>query len=54
MAAYIDADTAWSYCPCCGGATAEPMGVLGDNIWWRCQYCGSDYTDTDTCDCKED
>jgi tRNA(Ile2) C34 agmatinyltransferase TiaS len=52
MSAHVNHETTWSLCPACGGATAEPMGLLGSTLWWRCRDCGSDYTDT--CDCEED
>jgi hypothetical protein len=33
-----------SFCPRCGNPNDAPMGVLGNLLWFRCRYCGCDFS----------
>lgn len=32
------------FCPACDNATDEPMGALGNLLWFRCPCCGIDFS----------
>jgi transposase-like protein len=34
-------------CPMCGSTNWEPLGKLGQKMWYRCTDCGMDFTTDD-------